>query len=856
MFGKNRNTKLSTKLALSILLTFTAGLIVAVFVVNAFVQGIIYDNIMEKNQIQMAVYASELDAWFLARQQIVDNIGTVIEHLGMDYIMDLTAHFQEYYDDMALVFVGGSTGNWVMSGTLGYGWQGPPGFYVEERPWYVPAVVADGAVVFSEPYVSAGYPYGLVITASRLLPNLGGAVLGVDILLDEIVSMVDIYADVADGYVFLMTSYGYVVHHPSLDIAPGPDGLSHVTDFAVYDPLYEIMQLPDTITNFTTADGIPSYLMTLELPHTDWYLVVALPTYVAMGPVSQAMYAIFISFAIVLLALGIFVAFFVSYSVKGTVEAKINYFRTYSRRKSVALSRGDLTLTEEEQDISTDKSFGFGVIDGEFEQVVDNLIKVCYDVNKFYTETLKGNYRYSIDIGSYTGIYMGIVANVNILSDSLIKSRSDIIDFFRKVADGDFNANCDTTFVGEEAYINDVLNTVKQNIGDVAAAIRGLVNQASEGDLTVRADASKFNGDWQSLVEELNELMESISVPLSEIENNVEIMAQGDFARLEGEYLGVFGDLQRACNLVNDIAESYVDEIAEVLHAMSNGDLTVKLRQKYVGSYAPIEVAINVILDNLNSTLSDVQGAVNHVALGAEQVSENAMSFAMGATKQTGTLEGLKNSINLIHEKAVKASSNAISAEENATQTEKHVIDGNKAISSMTDTMSKIRESSEDIARIIDIITNISFQTNLLALNASVEAARAGEHGRGFSVVADEVRSLAGRSQQSASETSGIIEENERTVTEIIQTTDNVVNSFGIISNNISNITDLIKDISEISAEQLESIVDINAAILEINDVAIGAAATSEESAAVSQELNSQSETLREKVSFFKLRDK
>ena len=179
---------------------------------------------------------------------------------------------------------------------------------------------------------------------------------------------------------------------------------------------------------------------------------------------------------------------------------------------------------------------------------------------------------------------------------------------------------------------------------------------------------------------------------------------------------------------------------------------------------------------------------------------------------------------------------------------------GGVVVQSMADTMNKIMVSNDNISKIIDVITSIAFQTNLLALNASVEAARAGEHGKGFSVVADEVRTLAGRSQQSASDTANIISEDNKHVQEGAKTVEEVVAAFETIANDIREISSQIFQISEITSEQLESISMINTNLQEIIQVVSDTSDTAMESSHTSEQLTNLADMLRQKVAFFRLR--
>ena len=483
--------------------------------------------------------------------------------------------------------------------------------------------------------------------------------------------------------------------------------------------------------------------------------------------------------------------------------------------------------------------------------VVKNFVS---DLDKLsYEFTVVGDIDYRIDENKYDNTFKELMQKTNGIIDSQVNDILPVIESVHKIANGDFNITIND-LPGKKMILPQSIRAIVVTLDDLYSCMSELVGEAAQGNLKAHVDRNKFGGNWASLVGKLDDLMKAVEEPLAEIERNVVLMSQGNFSCLDKEYSGIFGVLRDACNLVNNTTEAYIKEISETLQSVASGDLTVGLKQKYIGSYAPIETALHTILDNLHQTMEEVQTTVEQVALGADQISNSAMSLAEGAQRQAASIEELSSSITLVNEKAMQANSNATSANENTVRTKEYVATGDKAIKSMSNTMNLIKASSESISKINDVITNIALQTNLLALNASVEAARAGEHGKGFSVVAEEVRNLAGRSQTSVDETANIIKEDLNYVADGLKSVGDVVVSFETIATNISKISNLISDISEVSTDQMDSISAINDSVLQIAQVVTNTSATAEESAAASQELSSRSELLKQRVAFFKLR--
>lgn len=279
-----------------------------------------------------------------------------------------------------------------------------------------------------------------------------------------------------------------------------------------------------------------------------------------------------------------------------------------------------------------------------------------------------------------------------------------------------------------------------------------------------------------------------------------------------------------------------------VAEAVSNGDLTVRLEEKYIkqkDEVGKLSSALNLMLMKLTDVAETIQYASANVASGSEQLSSSSEELSQGATEQAAAAEEASSSIE-------QMSSNIKQNTENASQTEKIALksaedarEGGKAVAETVKAM-------KDIAGKISIIEEIARQTNLLALNAAIEAARAGEHGKGFAVVAAEVRKLAERSQLAAGE----INKLSITSVQIAETAGNMLSK---IVPDIQKTAELVQEIYAASAEQSAGVEQINKAILQLNEVVQQNASSSEEMASTAEELNGQAEQLKQTISFFKV---
>jgi methyl-accepting chemotaxis protein len=485
-----------------------------------------------------------------------------------------------------------------------------------------------------------------------------------------------------------------------------------------------------------------------------------------------------------------------------------------------------------------------------------DVIKGMSDELRVFVHEYKdnGDVEYRIDTSKYSGSFNEMISGINSAIEVAISDVMVSLDSVTELDNGNFNIKI-PLFPGKKRILNTRFDELCAKLNAISAEVVSLAQKAAEGSLDARANTANYSGDWAKILTELNLLVENISKPMTEIENSMIEMSRGNFdAPVLGDYKGSFDKLKQAANTTGRTTLSYVSEIAATLDSVSRGDLRANVRLDYIGGYAPIKAALNSILDSLNRTMTEINLAAAQVLTGAQQISESSMSLASGASEQASAIEELTASIETINEKTINNSQNAATASELSVKATTNVELGNKEMKAMVTTMEGIKSSSVKISNITKVIGDISFQTNLLALNASVEAARAGEHGRGFSVVADEVRMLAGKTQVSAKETTTQIQETIDKVSGGINVVNELASSLEIISSGVNQVSNLINGIAAMSKEQAESIAQINQGVGGISKVVQDNSATSEECAAAAEQLHSQAEMLKQLVSYFQLR--
>jgi methyl-accepting chemotaxis protein len=337
--------------------------------------------------------------------------------------------------------------------------------------------------------------------------------------------------------------------------------------------------------------------------------------------------------------------------------------------------------------------------------------------------------------------------------------------------------------------------------------------------------------------------------------------SRGDFsARISDRVVGADNGLNsfnqqlaQGINRLLETSQEGLDDIARVLEALAEGNLTERIHRDYGGTFGKFKEYLNRTANTLEVMIGKIKKASDTIATATREIARGNQHLSERTEQQAAGLEETVSSIADITGVVRKNSQGAQQASSHADDALTVARRGGELVHSLVNTMGGITTSSRKINEITGVIDGIAFQTNILALNAAVEAARAGEQGRGFGVVASEVRALAQRSATAAKEISTLISnsvEQVRAGSELVNTAGRTMSE---IVDAVERVTSIIAEISESSRAQTLSIEHINGAVAEIDGTTQQNAALVEEATAAATSLDDQATALVNSVAAFRL---
>lgn len=350
-----------------------------------------------------------------------------------------------------------------------------------------------------------------------------------------------------------------------------------------------------------------------------------------------------------------------------------------------------------------------------------------------------------------------------------------------------------------------------------------------------------------------------ITQPVTELEQAARAMAKGEFSAVRVAYdsrdeLGsLAGDIRSMVKTLTDVLQNET----YILNEMAEGNFSVHSERDeyYIGEFEQLMRSMKKINRGLSELLLQISRSADNVAAGSEQVSSGSQNLAQGTTEQAASVEELTGMMSEISDQAYRNSRDAREASEKAQMVKENATESSRSMQEMVKAMAEISGKSDEIRKIVKTIEDFSFQTNILALNAAVEAARAGDRGKGFSVVANEVRSLANQSSAASKSTAALIQSSLQAVENGRKIANETDNALSEVVSGIDNVSELLFHITDASSKQFDANRQVTENINLISEVVQTNSATAEECAAASEELASQAQLLKELVSHFKLAD-
>lgn len=501
---------------------------------------------------------------------------------------------------------------------------------------------------------------------------------------------------------------------------------------------------------------------------------------------------------------------------------------------------------------------------------------------------------------------MAVSNAANEVTNLLGNARSSLLLAFQHEPGGKFSAMHDHPV---RRHLDDIRAKLRQSIriinDDILTADLTAQNKALLGSLSSKIMNMKQQG-FDVALQELERdnynqanltLLQVINPQFSQVTQIANDFLEGKLTEIEKEFIATEEEISAfifklilvvvivgivICVVIALISKRInlaLENIQEVAEEVAKGNLTKQVNLSGEDELADLSRDVDKIVANFQQVVSNMNDKSIQLASTAEQSSAVAMQTKQNIVEQQQQTQLIATAINefttTVQGVADNASSAAEASEgaESATSEGKTVVQDtialiaalNNEITDTTGIISQLSEKSNQIGTVVDVIDGISEQTNLLALNAAIEAARAGEAGRGFAVVADEVRSLASRTQDSTVEIKAMIgalqessndslsrmEKGAQQAKSTVEMAEKAGLALDTILSSVAKISELNIQIAT-SAEQ-QSVVtnEINKNVNSINDISLQTADGAEQNTASSIELAQLTEEMKEQVSKF-----
>ena len=293
-------------------------------------------------------------------------------------------------------------------------------------------------------------------------------------------------------------------------------------------------------------------------------------------------------------------------------------------------------------------------------------------------------------------------------------------------------------------------------------------------------------------------------------------------------------DTQQLNQKIRESAEAQnkvVSDVGEGLRLLADGKLDYQISEPFGHEYEALRADFNTTASRMANTISQIKESVHVIGEGINELTQASESLSKRTERNAASIEQAAHALNDVTSSVETPAGNAAAANAATSSTRDQAEASRELVQRFVSAMDEIHASSGQVSQIIDVMEDIAFQTNLLALNAAVEAARAGDAGKGFAVVATEVRSLAARSAESASNIKTLISKSSQQVQDGVTIVGEAGETLRQITQSVVEISSFVQDLSSANSSEAATLQRVNSTIGDMEQISQQNAAMVEESA-------------------------
>jgi methyl-accepting chemotaxis protein len=463
--------------------------------------------------------------------------------------------------------------------------------------------------------------------------------------------------------------------------------------------------------------------------------------------------------------------------INGLIDAfvaPINVTAEYVER----ISKGDIP-----QKITDTYLGDFNEIKNNLNNCIDVMSGLLIETNMLIKATQDGKLDMRGDASRFNGDWGTLVQGVNNLIDAFVAPINVTAEYVERISKGDIPAKITDTYNGD-------FNEIKNNLNSCIDVMSGLLNETNmlikatqDGKLDTRGNASKFNGDWGTLVQGVNDLIDAFVAPINVTAEYVERISKGDIpAKITDTYNGDFNEIKNNLNNCIDIMSGLLSETNKLINSAQEGQLDARANTTgFTGGWEELVSGVNKLVEAVVRPIKEVTAVMN-------EISEGNLKVAVKGDYQ-GEFEVLSHAVNNTSEYL-----NDVVGE--ISEVLGHMAEGNLAINDVREYKGDFVSISNSLNRILESMNSVLGDINTSSEQVSI----------GSKQVSDGSQALS----QGATEQASSVEELTASVTEVAALTKDNATS----ANEANNLTMTVKDSAELGnkhmAEMLQAMEEIN----------------------------------------------